>query len=82
MQLLVDRHGTVHCLYGETIDLNALGSLAIRRASYVEADDSGRWWADMAPVGGPKLGPFGRRSEALGAETQWLEQHWLPTQVS
>ena len=30
-----------------------------------------------APVGGPVLGPFDRRSEALEAERAWLEAHWL-----
>src|SRR5262249_4363500 len=65
MQLIVDPQGQVHCLYGETIDLAALGSVAIRRASHVEPDVDGRWWADLAPVGGPKLGPFDRRSGAL-----------------
>jgi hypothetical protein len=65
MQLLIDPQGKVHCLYGELIDLTQLGVLAIRRASHVEADDQGNWWADLAPVGGPKLGPFTRRSEAL-----------------
>lgn len=75
MELLVDRRGQVHCLYGEAIDLNALGPLTIRRVSHVEPDDNGQWWADLAPVRGPKLGPFDRRSEALAAEQHWLEQH-------
>jgi hypothetical protein len=28
-------------------------------------------------VGGPILGPFQKRSEALTAELAWLQQHWL-----
>jgi hypothetical protein len=75
MQLLIDREGNVRCVYAETIDLKALGQVSIRRASHVEPDDAGRWWADLAPIGGPKLGPFDRRSMALAAETEWLEQH-------
>jgi hypothetical protein len=43
----------------------------------VEPDTVGRWLADMAPVDGPVLGPFDRRSEALAAEREWLEQNWL-----
>jgi hypothetical protein len=78
MQLIVDRHGIVHAIYGEAIDLAVLGGLTIRRASRVEPDEQGRWWADLAPVGGPALGPYPRRSEALAAERLWLEQHWLP----
>ncbi len=59
------------------VDLAALGSPAISRASHVEPDQQGRWWADMAPVGGDVLGPFGTRSEALISEQAWLETHWL-----
>jgi hypothetical protein len=44
----------------------------IRRASHVEADKAGRWFADLSPVAGPVLGPFDRRSEALAAEHEWL----------
>jgi hypothetical protein len=77
MQLIVDAHGSVRCLYGETLDLAALGPPAIHRASHGEPAADGRWHADLSPVGGPTLGPFGRRSEALAAEQVWLETHWL-----
>jgi hypothetical protein len=59
------------------IDLAAMGRPVITRASHVEPDASGRWLADLSPVGGPLLGPFARRSEALAAESAWLEYHWL-----
>jgi len=36
--------------YTEALDLAALGSLSIRRASHVEPDEQGRWWADLAPA--------------------------------
>jgi hypothetical protein len=45
MQLVINPQGIVQCLYGETIDLAALGSLAITRASHVEPDADGCWWA-------------------------------------
>ena len=77
MILLVDPQGDVRCLYAETVDLTSLGLLSIRRASHVEPDDHGQWWADLAPVGGPLLGPFERRTLALAAEQGWLEAHWL-----
>ena len=77
MQLVVDPSGTIHTVYGEAINLNALGLIAIRRASWVEPDAEGRWTADLSPVGGPVLSGFDRRSEALAAEQQWLEVHWL-----
>jgi hypothetical protein len=77
MRLWIDPGGIVRGLYDEAIDLTSLGPLAIRRASHVEPDGQGRWWADLSPVGGPRLGPFARRSQALDAERAWLETHWL-----
>jgi hypothetical protein len=77
MLLVVDARGVGRCLYTEAIDLAALGRLSIRRASAVEPDAEGRWLADLSPAGGPVLGPYGRRSEALAAERSWLERHRL-----
>jgi hypothetical protein len=77
MTLVVDRAGRVTALYTEEIDLAVLGRPVITRASHVDADGSGRWWADLAPAGGPALGPFARRGEALDAERAWLEAHRL-----
>ncbi len=69
--------GTVRCLYSEDLDLAALGSQVIRRASHVEPCPTGQWWADMGPVDGPVLGPYATRSEALAAEVAWLETNVL-----
>lgn len=77
MQLLVTPDGHVRCLYLEAIDLTVLGQLTIRRASHVEPDERGQWRADMRLIGGPALGSFQRRSDALAAETAWLSLHWL-----
>jgi len=79
MTLVIERDGTVRCLYDEAIDLSLLGIVSIARASHVEPDEVGQWWADLSPMGGPQLGPFIRRSEALAAEQQWLETNWLGT---
>jgi hypothetical protein len=72
MELVVDAAGDVRCIYDEGIDLRELGALKITRASHVEPDADGLWCADMGPVGGPVMGPFGTRSEALAAERAWL----------
>jgi len=77
MQILIEPGGNVRCVYCETIDLAKIGQLAISRGSHVEPDELGRWFADLAPVGGPQLGPFSCRSDALNAEAAWLEAHWL-----
>jgi hypothetical protein len=72
--LTVDPQGGVRCLYNEAVDLASLGAVSIRRASNVEPDESGLWWADLAPMRGPRLGPFAVRSQALDAERLWLEE--------
>jgi hypothetical protein len=77
MDLVVDCTGRVSAIYSEAIDLAALGPILISRASHVEPTPDGRWTADLAPTGGPPLGPFALRSEALMAELAWLEDHWL-----
>lgn len=59
------------------LDLLQQGISQIRRASYVEPDLGG-WVSDLSPVGGPKLGPFIRRDEALDAEVKWLNEHKIP----
>jgi hypothetical protein len=72
MELVVDAGGDVRCIYDEVLDLRGIGRLIITRASHVEPDAEGYWWADMGPLEGPVLGPFKSRSEALAAEREWL----------
>jgi len=82
MQLVITPVGDVRCLYDESLDLTSLGSVHIQRGSHVEPDLLGQWFADMLPVGGPRLGPFPCRSDALSAEVAWLCDHWLPPPLS
>ena len=74
MRLYIRPDGTTQFIYDETLDLSGLGEPDIRRASHVEPAplDKGKWIADLAPVGGPLLGPFDTRSQALAAEDDWL----------
>ena len=74
MELVVDAGGDVRCVYGEELDLHEIGKLQITRASHVEPDSGGFWWADMGPVDGPVLGPFAERSAALSAERAWVTE--------
>lgn len=76
MQLHINPVGTIRYVYAESIDLAEVGRVSISRGSHVEPDEKGRWHADLAPVSGPKLGPYRRRSEALKAELEWLRSHW------
>ena len=75
MQLVIGPDGSARCLYCEDIDLGKLVTLTISRASHVEPDNSGQWFASM--IDGPVLGPFMRRSDALQAEADWLNFHRL-----
>ncbi len=77
MQAVVQPNGAIRCLYDESIDLSTLGRLSIRRASHVEPDANGQWSADLSPMEGPVLRPFSRRSDALTAERDWIEDHGL-----
>ena len=78
MELIVGADGVARCIYDEALDLRAIGKLQITRASHVEPDAEGYWWADMGPVGGPVLGPSRNRTEALRAEREWLSASLPP----
>jgi hypothetical protein len=85
MELIITSRGTTTFIYTEMLDLSVLGRPCIRRASHVEPDERGRWWADLGPVEGPRLGPYDRRSDALAAELAWLREHLgglIPTSTS
>ena len=79
MDLLINANGDVRCIYGEEVDLHEFGVVKITRGSHVEPTADGFWTADLSPVGGPMLGPFDNRTEALDAERDWLLSHWLVT---
>jgi hypothetical protein len=77
--ITIEPDGTIKHVYDDELaDMFADdGKTTTRRASHVEpvesADDGG-WCADMAPSGGPILGPFTTRGEALQAEVTWLKE--------
>ena len=75
MDLFIRPTGEIDMLYDELLDLSSLGTMNIARASHVEPDSTGQWFAHL--IDGPTLGPFCLRSEALAAEQQWLIDHVL-----
>lgn len=75
MNVLIEPDGTVTTLYDERLDLSSLGELTLTRASHVDPDHEGQWWARL--IEGPTLGPFPNRSAALAAEVDWLNRHRL-----
>lgn len=79
VELVVDAVGGVRCIYDEDLDLWQIGRLSITRASHVEPDAGGCWWADMGPVAGQVRGPCRSRSEALRAERGAVLRPRYPT---
>lgn len=78
-RLAVRPDGASRAIYADQLApvFAALGRPVVRRASHVEpVTEDGftvGWQADLSPVGGPVLGPFPSRQEALEAEREWLE---------
>lgn len=75
--IIIHDDGTVRCLYDDQVAelLRKLGHLHIQRASHIEPSANGWWLADLSPVGGPTLGPFSTRRNAIAAEVRWLKHH-------
>jgi len=82
MDLVISPQGHVRCLYNELLDWSEFGMFELRRASSVEPTADGTWTADLSPCGGPILGPYPRRSQALEAEVAWLTKHWLGVNIT
>ena len=84
IEILIGTDGAARSVYADDARTlyAALGSVRIARASHVEPDADGAWWADMAPVAGPRLGPFDLRADALAAELSWLTSAGIPVPAS
>ena len=75
--LIIDLEGNFRFIHDDELSgLFEEGEVTIQRASDVEPEGTD-WWADLARVNGPRLGPFAKRQEALNAEVAWLNEHHL-----
>lgn len=74
---MIDKEGTTKQIYNDDFVILALKVERIKRASSVELlhERSQQWKADMFLSGGPVLGPYRRRDEAIKAEIDWLERN-------
>ena len=72
MQIVIKPTGVFIGIYSDSFDYSEFGKPQIRRASHVEPDTTGHWFADLSPVDGPTLGPFDKRNEAIDAELEFL----------
>ena len=77
MIISIDTQGNVRGIYTDDFPWRELGKTLVQRASHVEPDDLGLWYADLSLSGGQKIGPFARRADAIAAEIAWLEKHRL-----
>ena len=77
MILSISPQGDIRGIYTDNFPWLELGKALVQRASNVEPDHLGLWWADLSLSNGPKIGPFARRADAIAAEIAWLEKHRL-----
>ena len=77
MIISIDTQGNVRGIYTDNFPWLELGKALVQRASHVEPDHLGLWWADLSLSNGPNIGPFARRADAIAAEVAWLEKHHL-----
>jgi hypothetical protein len=77
MIISIDKHGHFRGVYTDSFPWRELGTPRIQRASHLEPDHLGLWWADLSLSNGPKIGPFARRADAIAAEIRWLERNHL-----
>jgi hypothetical protein len=76
MKIEILPNGQMVFLYNDDLrPLMAAGQASVQRASDVEPTEKGEWTADLSRVGGPVLGPFEKREDALAAEVAWLESN-------
>jgi len=76
MRIEILPNGQMVFLYNDELrPLMETGNSEVKRASDVEPTEKGEWTADLIRVGGPVLGPFKFREEALAAEVAWLEEN-------
>ena len=77
IEIVITPVGQTRMVFDDRLDARMIGAIKIKRGSHVEPTTDGRWTADLSPVGGPILGPFDKRKEAIDAEVAWLNANWL-----
>lgn len=77
IEVVIGHEGGLRAIYHDALApiVHRLGA-TVQRASHVEPCVGG-WQADLLPVGGPILGPFALRQEALAAEVEWLRANMI-----
>lgn len=85
MGVYISPDGTLRFVWDDKLQiLTDLGQCNSVRVSDVESIGS-RWYADLRRIGGPRLGPFALRSDAIRSEVQYIEgrlKRQLPHELS
>lgn len=74
LRLYIDRQGTLTTLYTDDLDLRALGTLKVRRASRVEFNSITQRWEVLPPSGRRVLYEHRSRAKCLA----WERRHLKP----
>ena len=75
-EITIQPDGSLQFIWSDSlVGLMDEGEGQITRASHVEPNERGEWMADLSPVGGPSLGPYRLRQDALDAEVAWLRMN-------
>ena len=86
--ILIENDGTLRFLYDYTSEKGKLfsdelikyGTSNIERRSHINpkvTENGVKFFVDLAPSGGPELGPFETREIAIEAEIEWINNNWL-----
>jgi hypothetical protein len=79
--IMVGPDGIMHFVHDDQlVELIEAGEAHVVRASNVEPMGV-QWIADLSPIGGPALGPFRFRHDALRAEHTWIEENYLASKA-
>lgn len=78
IRLTIDSEGNGKAIYSDDLaDYFAATGAKITRASSVEPGPDGKWVVDLTVSGGPVVGGFKLREDALRFEVDWLEKNYL-----
>ena len=76
--LTIDENGNGKAIYSDELaDYFAATGAKITRASSVEPGLDGKWTVDLTVSGGPIIGGFRLRDDALKYEVEWLNKNYL-----
>lgn len=79
MEMRIDAEGNLRMIYSDAlVGVLDEGDAKVTRASTVEPGADGLWEVDLSMSGGPVMGGFKLRQDALDAEVAWLRDHKIP----